>query len=264
MQSPLEMPEQADSQQGWIRRFLTVPELLFIVLAGPLLVQLAFMFTGTDVMGNSRSVVLFMALEATLTLVLVVLFLHYRGENLSTLGWVWKNISPEIGWGIVCVPVLFISTIFVNLFFQTFFPQYISTANPLLDLVEDSGDLALFLMSSLYVGGLKEEIQRAFVLDRFERYLGPILLWPFLRFMDQSNSHREEISRRLGMVVGLILWSILFALGHVVQGVDSAAGAGILGMLFGLLYLWRRNLIAPMVAHALFDVITLLAVWYSY
>jgi len=35
-------------------------------------------------------------------------------------------------------------------------------------------------------------------------------------------------------------------------------------MLFGLLYLWRRNLIAPMVAHALFDVITLLAVWYSY
>jgi len=264
MQSPLEIPEKIDSQQGWVRRLITVPELLVIVLAGPLLVQLGFVFTGTDVMENSQSVVLFMALEATVTLGLVVLFLHYRGETFSTLGWVWKNISPEIGWGIACVPVLFISTIFVNLFFQAFFPQYISTANPLLDLVEDPGDLALFLMSSLYVGGLKEEIQRAFVLDRFERYLGPILLWPFLGFMDQSTSCREKAGRRLGVVVGLSLWSIFFALGHVVQGVDSAAGAGILGLLFGLLYLWRRNLIAPMVAHALFDVITLVAVWYSY
>ena len=82
--------------------------------------------------------------------------------------------------------------------------------------------------------------------------------------MDQSTSCREKAGRRLGVVVGLSLWSIFFALGHVVQGVDSAAGAGILGLLFGLLYLWRRNLIAPMVAHALFDVITLVAVWYSY
>jgi len=264
MQSPLEMPEQADFRQDWVRRFLTVPELLVVVLAGTLLVQIGFLFTGTDVMGTSRSVVLFMALEATLTLILIVWFLHYRGENLSTLGWVWKNIGPEVGWGIACVPVLFVSTIFVSIFFQNFFPKYVSTANPLLDLVEDSGDLALFLMSSLYVGGIKEEIQRAFVLDRFERYLGAILLWPFLRFVDLSNSCREEVSRRLGVVVGLILWSILFAVGHAVQGVDSAAAAGVLGLLFGLLYLWRRNLIAPMVAHALFNVTTLLVVWFSF
>ena len=260
MQGSLETPEQADLKQNWVGRLLALPELLLGVLAGPLLVQIAFLVTGTDVMGDSRTVVLFMMSEATLTLILIVALLHFRGETLSGLGWVWKNISREVLWGMVCVPVLFISTMFVGLFFQAFLPQYISTTNPLLDLVEDPGDMALFLMSSLYVGGIKEEIQRAFVLDRFERYLGPILLLPF---MNRLNTRWEEVSRRLGVVVGLILWSILFAVGHAVQGVDSAVGAGILGLLFGLLYLWRRNLIAPMVAHTLFDVTTLLVVWLS-
>ena len=264
MQKPLEKPEQADLQQAWVRRFLAVPELLLVVLAGSLLVQIAFLVTGTDVMGDSWTVVLFMASEATLALILIVFLLRRRGETLSELGWAFENISREVLWGIAFVPLLFISTIVVNIFFQAFLPQYVSTANPLLDLVETPGDLALFLMSSLYVGGIKEEIQRAFVLDRFERYLGPILLWPFLPFLDRSNSRREEVSRRLGVVVGLILWSIFFAVGHAVQGVDSAAGAGILGLLFGLLYLWRRNLIAPMVAHTFFDVTTLLVVWFSY
>ena len=129
--------------------------------------------------------------------------------------------------------------------------------------MDEPGDLVLFLMSSVYVGGIKEEIQRAFILDRFERYLGPILLWPFLPFVNRSISGKEELGHRLGAGIGLIVWSILFAVGHAVQGVDSAAGAGVLGLLFGLLYLWRRNLIAPMVAHALFDITTLLIVWSS-
>ncbi len=263
MHSPLENSEQAESQQDWVRRFLALPELLLVLLAGPLLVQIAFLLTGTDVMGDGRTVVLFMVSDATLTLILIVSLLYFRGETLFELGWVWSNISREVLWGMVCVPVCFVSTIFVSMFFQAFFPQYISTTNPLLDLVEDPSDLALFLMSSLYVGGIKEEIQRAFVLYRFEHYLGPILLWPFLRFVNRLNSCWEEVSRRLGVMIGLILWSILFAVGHAVQGVDSAVGAGILGLLFGLLYLWRRKLIAPMVAHTLFDVTTLLVIWFS-
>ncbi|MEE8348207.1 MAG: CPBP family glutamic-type intramembrane protease [Acidobacteriota bacterium] len=263
MQTPLENPEQVDSIHEWSRRLLAVPELLLVVLAGPLLVQFAFVLTHSDVMGSSWTVVVFMASEATLALILIVFLLHRRCESLSQLGWAWENIGQEVGWGFACVPVLFFSTIVVNIFFQAFLPQYITADNPLLDLIQDPGDLALFLFSSLYVGGIKEEIQRAFVLDRFERYLGAILLWPFLPFMSWSNSCSERVARRLGVVVGLILWSIFFAAGHAVQGVDKAAGAGVLGLLFGLLYLWRRNLIAPMVAHTLFDVTALLVVWFS-
>ncbi len=263
MQSSLEMPEPTDLQQDWVRRFLAVPELLLVVLAGPLLVQITFLIIGIDVFGNSQSIVLFMATEATFSLILIMLCLSYRGESLSKVGWVWEDISLEVGLGVVCVPVLFLFTFLVGLFFHIFAPQHVSLTNPLLDLVDEPGDLVLFLMSSVYVGGIKEEIQRAFILDRFERYLGPILLWPFLPFMNRSISGKEELGHRLGAGIGLIVWSILFAVGHAVQGVDSAAGAGVLGLLFGLLYLWRRNLIAPMVAHALFDITTLLIVWSS-
>jgi membrane protease YdiL (CAAX protease family) len=59
----------------------------------------------------------------------------------------------------------------------------------------------------------------------------------------------------------LILWSIFFAYGHLLQGVDNATGAGVLGILFGLLYVWRRILIAPMIAHAAYDIATLLIYW---
>jgi membrane protease YdiL (CAAX protease family) len=63
------------------------------------------------------------------------------------------------------------------------------------------------------------------------------------------------------MRLGLVLWSLFFAYGHVMQGIDNAAGAGVLGFLFGVLYIWRRNLVAPIVAHAAYDVTTLLIYW---
>ncbi len=83
---------------------------------------------------------------------------------------------------------------------------------------------------------------------------------PFLRISGRSVS--EQAGRRVGFILGLILWSLFFAFGHALQGIDNAVAAGILGVCFGLLYIWRRNLVAPMVAHALFDVATLLIVWF--
>ena len=91
MQSPLEMPEPTSLQQDWVRRFLAVPELLLVVLAGPLLVQIVFLIIGIDVFENTQSVVLFMATEATFSLILIMLCLSYRGEGLSKVGWVWAS-----------------------------------------------------------------------------------------------------------------------------------------------------------------------------
>jgi membrane protease YdiL (CAAX protease family) len=63
------------------------------------------------------------------------------------------------------------------------------------------------------------------------------------------------------MHIGLVLWTLFFAYGHMMQGIDNAAGAGALGLIFGLLYIWRRNLVAPIVAHAAYDVTTLIIYW---
>jgi len=98
-------------------------------------------------------------------------------------------------------------------------------------------DLFLLLLSSILVGGIKEEIQRAFVLVRFEQFLG-------------------------GGIVGLICWSLFFGIGHLAQGQDNAIRAALLGVVLGLIYLRRRNPTAPMVAHALYDVSVVIFAWF--
>lgn len=249
--------------EDFIRRFWALFEVLLVALAGPVLVQIGFIFLNigsAGILSDTRILFLFMASEACITLCFIVLLLRSRGESLRNIGWIWNNPGWEILLGIGCLPLLFGSTLLVNIFFNFFLPDYVSTSNPLLELIESYGALLLFLISSIYVGGIKEEIQRAFVLDRFERYLGAILLMPFLRISGRYPS--EQDGRRVGIIVGLILWSLFFAYGHAVQGIDNAVGAGILGLCFGLLYIWRRNLVAPIVAHALFDVVTLLIFWF--
>ena len=75
---------------------------------------------------------------------------------------------------------------------------------------------------------MREEVQRAFILTRFERDLG-------------------------GPVVGLVVTSIAFGAGHALQGWDAALATGLLGAVWGVVYLRRRSAIAPMVSHAGFN-----------
>ncbi|HVB37643.1 MAG TPA: CPBP family intramembrane glutamic endopeptidase, partial [Vicinamibacterales bacterium] len=79
-------------------------------------------------------------------------------------------------------------------------------------------------------GGLREEIQRAFILRRFERYLG-------------------------GPTVGIIVSSIGFGAGHIVQGWDAVVTTAALGAFWGVVYLRRRSIAAPVVSHAGFDLL---------
>lgn len=222
-----------------VSRISALLEVLTVALLGSFLAQVGFSFFGVScgrVLADSRLFFLFLICEASITVLLVALFLSVRGESFRKIGWNWERFSTEIGIGVCSVPILFGSTVVVATFFHWALPGYVSATNPLLDLVQNRVDLLLFLISSICVGGFKEEIQRAFVLVRFENHLG-------------------------GIFLGLVLWSVFFGFGHQTQGVDNAVGAGVLGLLFGLLYVWRRKLAAPIICHALYDVITVLVFW---
>ena len=82
-------------------------------------------------------------------------------------------------------------------------------------------------------GGVREEIQRAFILHRFDVWLG-------------------------GGTVGLVVGSIAFGAGHIVQGYDAAIATGLLGVFWGVVYLRRRSVIAPIVSHSGFNLLELL------
>ena len=90
--------------------------------------------------------------------------------------------------------------------------------------------MARFAVVGVVAGGFREELQRAFVLQRFDRYLG-------------------------GARLGLLLFSIVFGLGHYLQGWDAAIITAILGVVWGALFLMRGSVVAPIVSHASFDVL---------
>jgi membrane protease YdiL (CAAX protease family) len=89
----------------------------------------------------------------------------------------------------------------------------------------------------LIAGGIKEELQRAFILTRFREHLG-------------------------GAGLGLLLWSIGFGAGHYVQGIQGVVIATIYGLIFGIVYILSRSLIAPIIAHSAYDTVVLLAYWF--
>jgi membrane protease YdiL (CAAX protease family) len=78
-------------------------------------------------------------------------------------------------------------------------------------------------------------LQRAFLLRRFEQYLG-------------------------GATIGVVVLSAGFGLGHAVQGWDAVITTGVLGALWAVVYLRRRSIVAPMVSHAGFNSLEVLRV----
>jgi membrane protease YdiL (CAAX protease family) len=91
----------------------------------------------------------------------------------------------------------------------------------------------MFAVVVMIAGGLREEVQRGFILHRFDRYLG-------------------------GGALGVLLYSVVFGLGHLEQGRDTAIAVALLGALWGLIYLTRRSIVGPMVSHAGFNLAQLL------
>jgi membrane protease YdiL (CAAX protease family) len=94
---------------------------------------------------------------------------------------------------------------------------------------------ALFSVVAILAGGVREELQRAFMLRRFEQYLG-------------------------GAGIGVIVLSIAFGLGHAVQGWDAVLTTGTLGAFWAWMYLRRRSSVGPMVSHAGFNSLEILRV----
>ena len=81
--------------------------------------------------------------------------------------------------------------------------------NPFTGLLRSPKEAAMFVCVAVLGGGLREEIQRAFILTRFERDLG-------------------------GPIVGLVFSSIAFGAGHAaLQGWDAAVATGLLGAVWG-------------------------------
>ena len=177
------------------------------------------------------------ALSLTDTVVLVgliVLFLRARGEDPLHVFFGGRPLLAEARAGVPLLFVAFGVALAVMLSAQALAPWLHTVAhNPLQDLVRSPGQAALFAVVLIVAGGIREEVQRAFLLQRFERWLG-------------------------GARVGLVVTSVAFGAGHFIQGADAAVATATLGAFWGAVYLRRRSIAAPVVSHAGFNLVQIL------
>ena len=184
---------------------------------------------GPDGHLSARFVFALSTLDAIILIALVFYFLLRGGDSPSAILLGRKNGWREAALGAVLLPVALGAVLGILALVHTLAPWLRNVPqNPLEALLSTRAGLIGFIIVAIVAGGLREELQRAFLLHRFEQRLG-------------------------GRQVGLVVTSLAFGLGHTLQGWDAAIATGALGFAWGALYLARRSVIAPIVNHALFD-----------
>ncbi|MSO34942.1 MAG: CPBP family intramembrane metalloprotease [Acidobacteria bacterium] len=178
----------------------------------------------------SATFVFALSLGDTVVLVTLMVWLLIRGgESPRAVFLGRRRASAEAAVGLLSVPFVVALVVALSLLIRAFLPFLHNVpANPLDGLLGTQTGLLAFLVVVIVAGGLREELQRAFLLHRFRHDLG------------QTGA-------------GLVVTSVAFGLGHTLQGWDAAILTGALGATWGLIYLTRGSAIAPIVSHSLFN-----------
>lgn len=170
------------------------------------------------------------AIDSLLIGGLVVWFLKRGGESPARVLLGRRRLTREALLGLLLTPVVFLVVAVASLVITRWFPFLHDPDNPFASLLGTRHGLIVFALVGMIAGGLREEMQRAFILHRFEQHLG-------------------------GAVVGLVGFSVLFGIGHALQGWSAVIITGSLGLLWGVVYLARRSIVAPVVSHATFNLV---------
>jgi membrane protease YdiL (CAAX protease family) len=171
-----------------------------------------------------------------LMLAAIYVLLRLGGERFAQLGLsreAWpRHLAIGIGIGVAmfCLFNVGLASILGGLFPRA------GTGPSVMDYFRNPSHLWLWLPIGIFGGGVVEELERIFVLTRFEQWKG-----------------------RAGLVVGVILSSAMFGFGHLYQGLGGAIATGLSGALLAMVYLRRRSALEAIAAHALSDVLAILA-----
>ncbi len=184
---------------------------------------------GADGQLSMTYLAVLMPADMLLLLALVVWRIRAGGERVPDVLLGRRSWARECWLGVGLIPVVFGGVVAVMLALRTAWPALHNVdANPFEALIQSPLDALMIGALVVLTGGLKEEVQRAFVLHRFDQHLG-------------------------GARLGLVLYSLVFGTGHIIQGYDVAIVTALLGLAWGTVFLWRRSLVAPAVSHAGFN-----------
>jgi membrane protease YdiL (CAAX protease family) len=167
--------------------------------------------------------------DTAIVALLIRMFLSLSGEQSANVFVGPRPVLGEALRGLAWLPVVFLGVTTIVLTIRAVAPwMHNVETSPFEAFLKTPLQAAIFLVVVVLAGGVREELQRAFILHRFDQRLG-------------------------GARVGLVLFTIAFGAFHVDQGYDIALAICCLGLFWGLVYIRRRSAILPMVNHASFN-----------
>jgi uncharacterized protein len=158
---------------------------------------------------------------------LVLYFMWRNREPVERIGWNFDHLPQEVAWGLI----LFVPAVFGG--------------NLLKDLLQQAGFSAPLRMPSFLV-----------MSGPFMVIVGFIIVTVVA--VVEETIFRGYLMLRLTAVTGrtsaaVLLSSLVFSLGHGYEGTAGTISVFVLGVIFALIYLWRKSLAAPVVMHFLID-----------
>ena len=164
------------------------------------------------------------------------LLLRLQGEGLDALGVSRREWPKHLGVGLVIGLVMFVGlNVLLASVMNSLIPRPPEGGPSIMSFFKQPGNLLVWLPIGIFGGGIVEELERIFILTRFEKWLG-----------------------RPGLIAGVVLSSAMFGFGHLYRGLGSAISTAVSGLVFSLAYLRRRSALEPVAAHAFSDVLAML------
>jgi membrane protease YdiL (CAAX protease family) len=200
--------------------FLIVPSMLFSFL---IIKQGTVGFTLTAVSTIARDLAL---------LSLILFFVWRNREPILRLGWTFKHGWRDILLGIgLSIPVFF-GAMFLERLLIGLGLTVPSTPTPSFLTPMDTTQILLATLLVMVVAVTEETIFRGYLMLRFKAITA-------------------------SSAVAVLLSAFIFSLGHGYEGSAGIITVGTMGVVFALVYLWRKSLVAPITMHFVQDFVSI-------
>jgi uncharacterized protein len=155
---------------------------------------------------------------------LIAFFLWRNGEPGWKIGWTTRDLWQNVLIGLVFTPLVIIGAGLLDSLFRSMGLSGPAPGATNFLLPRGPGQIAVALILVIVVAVSEETIFRGYLIARLEGITGNT---PF----------------------AVLLSTVIFSLGHGYEGTSGLLTVGAMGLVFALLFVWRRSLVAPTVIH---------------
>lgn len=199
--------------------------LVFLLLFLPSIV-LSFFFT-TGMASPSFVLVAVSTIFRDLALMALILFFLWRnGETEAKIGWTAQSLGRNVLLGLALFPFVLVGAAALSVLLQRLGLSGPEPSAQVLLIPSGLVELALAALLVVVVAVAEETIFRGYLIARLEGISGSTAL-------------------------AVVLSSVIFAIGHGYEGTAGIVAVGFMGLVFALLFVWTRSLVAPIIIHFL-------------